>query len=198
MFKKLLPLLLLCAGFQANAALISSSVWHDTAGPVGGLLQSEFDDSIFYAQAGISNFSYADTYSALDGYHFASAVEYRGLWDANVLLNGTPSYRSLHHSQGGWSGYTNNSGDTNRRYFAFSDIFNGVRETRDIVHAGNGESHAALSQNINYENWFYARGGESFGGFILIKDEAAVPEPSIIALFGLGLVGIGFARRRRS
>jgi hypothetical protein len=27
---------------------------------------------------------------------------------------------------------------------------------------------------------------------------AAVPEPSIIALFGLGLVGIGFARRRRS
>jgi hypothetical protein len=27
---------------------------------------------------------------------------------------------------------------------------------------------------------------------------SAVPEPSIIALFGLGLVGIGFARRRRS
>ena len=27
--------------------------------------------------------------------------------------------------------------------------------------------------------------------------EADVPEPSIIALFGLGLVGLGFARRRR-
>jgi hypothetical protein len=27
---------------------------------------------------------------------------------------------------------------------------------------------------------------------------AEVPEPSIIALFGLGLVGIGFARRRQS
>ena len=25
----------------------------------------------------------------------------------------------------------------------------------------------------------------------------SVPEPSIIALFGLGLVGLGFARRRR-
>jgi hypothetical protein len=29
-------------------------------------------------------------------------------------------------------------------------------------------------------------------------DAETVPEPSIIALFGLGLVGIGFARRRRS
>jgi hypothetical protein len=197
MFKKLLPLLFLFAGFQANAALISSSVWHDTAGPVGGLLQSEFDDSIFYAQAGIFTFSYADTYSALDGYHFASAVEYRGLWDASVLLNGTPSYRSLHYGQGGWSNYTNNSGVTDRRYFAFSDIFNGVRETRDIVHAGNGELHAALYQGINYESGFNQCGGCSFGGFILIEDEATVPEPSIIALFGLGLVGIGFARRKR-
>jgi hypothetical protein len=30
------------------------------------------------------------------------------------------------------------------------------------------------------------------------NDVSQVPEPSIIALFGLGLVGIGFARRRRS
>ena len=42
----------------------------------------------------------------------------------------------------------------------------------------------------------------SFGG-VGLKDGitinvAAIPEPSIIALFGLGLVGIGFARRRRS
>jgi hypothetical protein len=42
------------------------------------------------------------------------------------------------------------------------------------------------------------------GGFHQINEleffgtEAAVPEPSIIALFGLGLAGIGFARRRQS
>jgi hypothetical protein len=35
----------------------------------------------------------------------------------------------------------------------------------------------------------------SMSGF---DDTTDVPEPSIIALFGLGLVGIGFARRRRS
>jgi hypothetical protein len=31
---------------------------------------------------------------------------------------------------------------------------------------------------------------------VLIEDISLIPEPSIIALFGLGLVGIGFARRR--
>jgi hypothetical protein len=35
-------------------------------------------------------------------------------------------------------------------------------------------------------------------GWLLVGGSStAVPEPSIIALFGLGLVGIGFARRRR-
>jgi hypothetical protein len=37
------------------------------------------------------------------------------------------------------------------------------------------------------------------GGFDIDSvSVTAVPEPSIIALFGLGLVGLGFARRRRS
>jgi hypothetical protein len=35
-------------------------------------------------------------------------------------------------------------------------------------------------------------------GTFLVRTAAAVPEPSIIALFALGLVGIGFARRRQS
>lgn len=36
------------------------------------------------------------------------------------------------------------------------------------------------------------------GSSKLAGDGVSVPEPSIIALFGLGLVGIGFARRQRS
>jgi len=38
--------------------------------------------------------------------------------------------------------------------------------------------------------------GENITGLIEISD-TPVPEPSIIALFGLGLLGIGFARRRK-
>ena len=34
-------------------------------------------------------------------------------------------------------------------------------------------------------------------GVALVRSVASVPEPSIITLFGLGLVGLGFARRRR-
>jgi len=38
----------------------------------------------------------------------------------------------------------------------------------------------------------------AFGWYLVRDHGAAVPEPSIIALFSLGLVGIGFVRRRRS
>jgi hypothetical protein len=41
-------------------------------------------------------------------------------------------------------------------------------------------------------------GGITFNMGVLLIPHAYVPEPSIIALFGLGLVGIGFARSRRS
>jgi hypothetical protein len=46
-----------------------------------------------------------------------------------------------------------------------------------------------------------ASGDPDYIGWLLVGDSAKtsipVPEPSIIALFGLGLVGLGFARKRR-
>jgi hypothetical protein len=43
-----------------------------------------------------------------------------------------------------------------------------------------------------------ANGSHQINELEFFGTEAAVPEPSIIALFGLGLAGIGFARRRQS
>jgi hypothetical protein len=59
----------------------------------------------------------------------------------------------------------------------------------------------ADQQNVyaNHNPSFYGLIGtrESWAGVALVKG-AAVSEPAIIALFALGLVGIGFARRRQS
>jgi hypothetical protein len=198
LLKKVIPILFVFAGFQANASLISSNVWHDTSGPVSGLLQSSFDDTIFYAQDGLDAFSFTDTYEAIAGYHFASHSEYAGLYNVAVSEGGyTPTTVPLHFDQGGWSGYTDNSGQTLQYYWAFSDVFNGVDETHDVAHSGRQE-HVAASHQYDYATPF-RQNLDRFAGFVLVKDNAAVvPEPSIIALFALGLVGIGFARRRRS
>jgi len=44
--------------------------------------------------------------------------------------------------------------------------------------------------------WLSVNGGDKSTHWDLNMDLVAVPEPSIIALFGLGLFGLGFARRR--
>ncbi len=48
-----------------------------------------------------------------------------------------------------------------------------------------------------YGNAHWVGAGFSLAGVALVREAFLVPEPSIIALFGLGLVGLGFARRRR-
>jgi hypothetical protein len=65
-------------------------------------------------------------------------------------------------------------------WFTFATSFVASAESHDIIFTSerNGTDYAYAIDNI----------------FVT----AAVPEPSIIALFGLGLVGIGFVRRRQS
>jgi hypothetical protein len=55
-----------------------------------------------------------------------------------------------------------------------------------------------LDNSVNGEVWYPGGYRLTVAGANLTKTGAQVPEPTIIALFGLGLVGIGFARRRQS
>jgi hypothetical protein len=58
-----------------------------------------------------------------------------------------------------------------------------------------GISEQYLGINWGDGQWNDERALGNIKGFVV---ESAVPEPSIIALFGLGLLGLGFARRRKA
>ena len=65
-----------------------------------------------------------------------------------------------------------------------------------MTYGGSGKSLIDGGIHGGYTS-FKVNGLESYTWSVASAESAPVPEPSIIALFGLGLVGLGFARRRR-
>jgi hypothetical protein len=82
-------------------------------------------------------------------------------------------------ADGGWT-WVNGEGA-----FAYTNWSPG--EPNDL----NGEDYLGINWGADQWNDEGALG--NIKGFVV---ETAVPEPSVIALFGLGLLGLGFARRR--
>jgi hypothetical protein len=193
MIKKLLPLLFLFAGFQVNAAAITSADVYDDG-------ELEWLHASF--THGLSSSMSASTYLA-DGFRLASAAEARAL-----MLGWVPdSHVSASNVWGGHLAQANahiakglldpNRADNNGSYFAVADhgLFGASTWSQNgwIMY---GNLDKGVGVNGAMSTW--AGYGMVRGGSEIEPEEQRVPEPTIIALFALGLVGIGFARRRQS
>jgi hypothetical protein len=66
--------------------------------------------------------------------------------------------------------------------------------------AGDGEDYAVMNWNestAHWNDWDHLRPDfTTFGPFNGIAEYAGVPEPTTLLLLGLGLAGLGFARKR--
>jgi len=195
MFKKLLPLLFLFAGFQANAALI----------------QFQYDDIISYSSIpGLAAGQSATITVGLDNGGISNISQ---TWTATHLQSVTIDFDNgglVTTFNSPWDGglsdaagdfVTDGSGSltgvmTNwRDYNVSADVTtsgSGVRYFRWYLNGNNSFYHQSGNQVVHLTDV-----GDMLDAvhWSLVSD---VPEPSIIALFGLGLVGIGFARRRQA
>jgi hypothetical protein len=197
MFKKLIPLLFLFAGFQANAAPISITMaaFDGTEDVIG--FNGIIDDTVITNQlAGASfsnlwgrgnnarNFDLGCTLNPSGGCD-AVTIDFDmtvSMFGIDMLTNdGTSSFQLSFFSGATLinNGFFTVATNTSFSFYGFQDLVNGF--DRVVIDAGNTSNRAMIVDNLRFN-----------------LASAPVPEPSIIALFGLGLVGLGFARRRQS
>jgi len=187
--------LVLSASSSAFAGVIALDDWFDYAGTnTGGLTQSQVSDNLYYAVALDLDFSTTDTYEVAAGWHIASANEWYSLYASYV-----GSFTGYHHyDNNGWDRYTSKSGASNHYYFALAEMFNPSFQNQ-AVHAGNyvGTTSTGYGDNLYYNK-------ASFAGLMVIKDGAAewetrseVPEPTTLAIFALGMIGLASRRFKK-
>jgi hypothetical protein len=202
MFKKLLPLLFLFAGFQANATLIDNgSTTVDTATNLEWLdVTATLGESYNSVIGGFGGY-------IADGYSVATTsqlcVLFGALGDsiANCPDAGVDTLAAANVAE-----FIYKFGDTTVSQPGYAGTFgwydSGDVLLLDAVGLGCIEG-SAMSVGCVRRNGAWADGAFDtvswshplVGGWLVRV--ASVPEPAIIALFTLGLVGIGFARRKR-
>jgi len=201
MIKILLKTIIVCNIFitsiAAQAGVIAIEDWFDPAGSnSGGLTQSQFSDSLFFAVAQDVDFSATNTYEVTDGWHIASYAEFSSLHQAYTGV----SSGSYMLGQDGWSGYTSTSGNVGF-YFALSDMWS---VTGDVyaMHAGVLAWYTGAAFHRYGEELVSTPG--YFAGLVLVQDTAQAwgttneaPEPSTLAIFALGLMALASRRFKK-
>jgi hypothetical protein len=185
MFKKLLRLLFLFTGFQVNAAVIitSDDVYNDN-----GLewLHFNFTRSKTaaaslsdYSGFGFRMASLAEASSLQEGWF---GVEYSVNSNSAIVASDKAAEWLTEFGQTGCSGCS-------------SVMLEGLGLFG--VSQGGGSVSPTMFRNVWPASSYGMGGADWAAGYFMVRG-ATVSEPSIIALFALGLVGVGFARRRQS
>jgi hypothetical protein len=244
MFKKLLPLLFLFAGFQANAALLGHWTGDtnalDSTGTYNGTLQgnagysSGLYNQAFRFDGNGDSVLLSSNPNVTNGFTIAAWVNPLSHGTENQIFNNESSYQlavrggtlqfaietdapgswfwidsGLNVSTSSWAFYALSYDGTTSKIFddLGTTLYTSGLVSGNILSSSN-QTHIGSRNNDN----------SSFNGLIddvWLFDEALntpdialvalgahgqsqpMPEPSIIALMGIGLAGIGFASRRR-
>jgi hypothetical protein len=190
MFKKLLPLLFLFAGFQVNASIMyytdRAAFLADVNAP---LALEEFDDLVL--EPGLT-LSTGGGYSQIWTSPYCSGSCLGLIENSSTTFAFSPGVTAFGfdyaETDNGTLDYLDSNGNAliaalEQMFYPYGTLFFGAISSVDI-------------------NWMHLGAGAADSGSVFFIDDlvfgnVTVPEPSVIALFGLGLVGIGFARRRR-
>jgi hypothetical protein len=171
MFKKLLPLLFLFAGFQANAAIINLDAVNETLSSQTLMLGAGTYDVT------VVGLGYGGDYDAWNAWGKESGCDDAGKncskgWINNYKITALSLGTSL-----------------------FTD---GIRYETPLLALEFAIDTSFTLSATEYVEFYIDDSNytDNIGGISL--DISLVPEPSVIALFGLGLIGVGFARRRQS
>jgi hypothetical protein len=220
MLKKFLPILFLFAGFQANAAIIDFET--ATTSSVGGSDNGNpyFEDGFELVAGTGSLFAFEDGWQDYRGSSNGTVVGgvYNGVVGASATLQITRTDGALFDLLSIDLAELFNDGDFAESAGSTVYVFTGWKTGPDAVNhidldgISDGLGGVGDFQTFNFGHDWTGLSGFSFsahnpldtlyGSYAAFDNMAleisSVPEPSIIALFGLGLVGVGFARRRQS
>jgi hypothetical protein len=156
-------------------------------------LDMSYTDGISYAAA----LAGSNTFEG-GGWRNASYLEVVELASNAVGYDITMTFDQAYASFVGLSALTDLLGGTyggpNDFYVVGNVDIGGGLDRVQFGYAGSGGT--GFFRDNTGDGWDSGNDPSQLIGTFLVRS-SAVPEPSIIALFGLGLVGIGFARRKR-